>query len=73
MADKRIEKSQPGTESGAAETEASGRLGFVMGWVVLPGSVIAFLVGLGAHWGARHPDAWFVDAVKWVAERLFTG
>lgn len=73
MTGKMIDKTKTGMEPSAEEAEPSGKLRFVMGWVVLPGSVLGFIVGLGAHWGARHPDAWFVSAVKWVAERLFTG
>lgn len=62
-------KPQPTTPD-TEEEASSSKFAFVMGWIVLPGSVILGLVGLGAHWGARYPDAWFVDAVKWIAERV---
>lgn len=59
------------TDSEEASEERGGLLSFFMGWVFLPGLVIGSIIGLGAHWGARHPDAWYVGAVKWVVEALF--
>jgi len=73
MANKLIDEKVGVADSDAPQVESGSKLGFFVGWVALPGVVVAFIVGLGAHWGARHPDAWFVDAVKWVAARLFTG
>ena len=60
-------------ESEEAPEERGGMLGFFVGWVFLPGMVIGSIIGLGAHWGARHPDAWYVGAVKWVVAALFGG
>ena len=68
MATEPAQAPSTGVESDAPAS--SGKLAFFMGWVVLPGSVIFGLIGLGAHWGARYPDAWFVDAVKWIAQQL---
>jgi len=73
MANKTSNESGGVAEPDTPEVESASNLGFFVGWVALPGLVVAFIIGLGAHWGARHPDAWFVDAVKWVAAKLFAG
>lgn len=42
--------SPPSTSAG------NGKLRWVLGWIVLPGTIIAALFLAGVHVGARHPD-----------------
>lgn len=62
MTNDAAQEKAPATEDDTSRS----KLAFFVGWVGLPGAVILGLVGLGAHWGARHPDAWFVDLVHWI-------
>ncbi len=39
-------------------------------YVVLPLFIAAALVTLGAHLGATGPDAWYTNAVTWIAGHL---
>lgn len=41
------------------------KLGWVLGWVVIPGSLIALLFLGGVHVGARHPGMWLSRLTLW--------
>lgn len=51
-----------------AEEPKKGMLGWVLGWVVVPGLVLGSLVAFGAHLGANEPDAWYTRAVLWAVD-----
>ena len=40
---------------------------FVLLWFVLPVTIVATLVLTGVHHGARYPDAWYTNFVRWLA------
>jgi hypothetical protein len=45
-----------------------GPLRWVLGWIVLPGSVVGAIFGAGALVGAHFHDSWFTRAIVWVGE-----
>lgn len=50
-----------------AETSpAPSRLRWVLGWVVLPATIVLALFLAGVHVGARHSDMWLSRAVLWL-------
>ncbi|MEZ4454501.1 MAG: hypothetical protein R3B09_33930 [Nannocystaceae bacterium] len=49
------------------ETEPRSRLGWFLGWIMVPGLVLALIVGSGAYVGANHPESWVTRAVLWLA------
>ena len=53
--------------SAGSDDEAGGRdrLRWVLGWIVLPGSLITLLFLSGVHVGARHPDMWMTRVMLW--------
>jgi len=55
----------------AAEPEPPTSLvSWIVGWVALPGAVVAGLFGAGVFVGVHFHDAWFTRAIDWVV-RLF--
>ncbi len=44
-----------------------GKLGWIVGWIVIPGLVIGGIFGSGVHLGASYPDRWYTEFVVWVA------
>jgi hypothetical protein len=63
------EAKKPAARESAEVEEREGRrgwLGWFVGWVLLPGSVIAAIVGAGVHVGARWPEMWFSRLVLWL-------
>ena len=50
------------------ETKPEGRVKWVLGWVVLPGTVIGLIFGGGALVGAHFHESWFTRAIVWVIE-----
>jgi hypothetical protein len=60
---------KPGTAiatTEAAETPREGRLAWFLGWVVLPGTVVAAIFGGGVVLGAHDHEGWFARSVMWV-------
>lgn len=45
-----------------------GWLSWVVGWVLVPGTVIGVIFGGGAALGAHRPDGWFARTIVWVVE-----
>jgi hypothetical protein len=43
-----------------------GRLRWLLGWVLIPGSLLAALFLSGVHVGARNPDMWLSRFVTWL-------
>ena len=52
------------------EPKREGKLRWVLGWVVLPGTVIGGIFGGGVVVGAHFHDSWFTSAIVWLAEIL---
>ena len=50
------------------EGKSPGPLRWVLGWIVLPGSVVGAIFGAGALVGAHFHDSWFTRAIVWVGE-----
>lgn len=46
--------------------EQSGWFRFLLGWVVVPGSVIGAIVLAGVHVGANHPDMFLSRLLLWM-------
>jgi hypothetical protein len=42
------------------------KLGWILGWIVLPGTVVGGIFGGGVLLGAHNHDGWFASAVMWV-------
>ena len=51
-----------------AEGGRKGRVSWLLGWVVLPGSVLGGIFGGGVLVGANFHDSWFTRAFVWVGE-----
>lgn len=50
------------------EDKPTSRLSWVVGWVLVPGTVIGVIFGGGALVGAHFHDSWFTRAIVWVVE-----
>lgn len=70
MAKKLADLKSSQLETSEAEGEQApareGWLRWALGWVVGPGIVVGGIIGVGAHLGANHPDAWFPRLVTWL-------
>ncbi|WP_157595178.1 hypothetical protein [Plesiocystis pacifica] len=44
----------------------SKRMRWLLGWVIIPGSLLGLLFAWGVHVGARHPDMWLARALSWM-------
>jgi len=57
-------------KSSGKELESTGKsankLRWIVGWLLIPGLVIAGLFSCGVHVGARHPDMFLTRAVLWM-------
>lgn len=47
------------------EAPKESRLGWILGWIVLPGTVVGGIFGGGVLLGAHNHDGWFASAVMW--------
>ncbi|HET6582249.1 MAG TPA: hypothetical protein VFG69_02355 [Nannocystaceae bacterium] len=55
------------TLDGDAEpAKKEGWLGWTLGWIIAPLSVLGAIFGGGVLLGAHFPDGWFSRAVVWV-------
>ena len=50
------------------EDKPTSRLSWVVGWVLVPATVIGVIFGGGALVGAHFHDSWFTRAIVWVVE-----
>ena len=41
---------------------------WLLGWVVAPLSVLAVIFVGGVHVGARNPDLWPLEAIRWISK-----
>ena len=49
------------------EEEAGGsRLRWLLGWVVIPGTLLGALFLAGVHVGANYPDMWLTRLIAWI-------
>lgn len=67
---KAIEKRGPGdaaTPEGAESTRR-GWLSWVVGWLLVPGTVVGLIFGAGVLLGAHQHDGWYARAVVWLAD-----
>ncbi len=60
--DTKLEKSKDGDE----KPEKKGKLRWILGWIVLPGSFLSAIFLAGVHVGARHPDMWLSEFFHWL-------
>jgi len=54
--------------SDEGEGEGKSRASWVLGWIVLPGSVIGGIFGGGVLVGANFHDSWITRAFVWIGE-----
>lgn len=54
------------TDAEAEPAKKEGWLGWTLGWVVAPLSVLGAIFGGGVLLGAHFPEGWFSRAVMWV-------
>lgn len=55
-------------EAEGEEGKSPGPIRWVLGWIVLPGTVVGAIFGAGALVGAHFHDSWFTRAIVWVGE-----
>lgn len=64
------------SEGDMMEAETPGLAGralrWTVGWLLLPGLLLALLFVWGMHWGARNPDSSWVGMTRWVAQTVFS-
>ncbi|NVB38432.1 hypothetical protein G6O69_11370 [Pseudenhygromyxa sp. WMMC2535] len=58
----RVKKQQEAAEGKARE----GKLRWLLGWVVIPGSILLALFLAGVHVGARDPEMWLSRLMLWL-------
>lgn len=49
----------------ADESKSSSRLGWLVGWVLLPGTVLFAIFAAGALLGAHYSESWFTRLILW--------
>jgi hypothetical protein len=58
-------------DASAGQAEGEGRegwLSWVVGWVLVPATVIGLIFGGGVALGAHNHDGWFARTVVWVVD-----
>jgi hypothetical protein len=55
-------------EAESEEAPKTGPVRWILGWIVLPGTVIGAIFGGGAMVGAHFHDSWFTRAIVWVVD-----
>ena len=58
----------PAEGEGEGEPKKESRLSWVVGWVLVPSTVIGVIFGGGALFGAHLHDSWYTRLVVWVVE-----
>lgn len=53
-------------QAAASEDAPRSKLSWVVGWVLMPATVLGLIFGSGVVLGAHLHDSWFVRAVVWV-------
>jgi hypothetical protein len=67
---KAIETRKPG-EAATPEGEPAARRGWLswlVGWLLVPGTVVGLIFGAGVLLGAHRHDGWYARVVVWVAD-----
>lgn len=62
----KAEAAEVDTEQG--EEKPKSKLGWIVGWVLVPGTVIGLIFGSGALIGAHFSESWFTRMIVWVVE-----
>ncbi|MBL9105506.1 MAG: hypothetical protein JNL82_31510 [Myxococcales bacterium] len=57
---------KPPEKAPEPEEAPQSRLGWALGWVVIPGLLFGGLFVGGVYVGANHHDGWIASAVMWV-------
>ena len=53
-------------EGEETEKKKGGKLRWIFGWIILPGTLLSSLFLAGVHVGARHPDMWLSRLFVWL-------
>jgi hypothetical protein len=61
-------ETQPKQQKSDEITVKAGWVSWLMGWVIVPASVIGAIFAAGVMFGAHQPDSWFTRAVLWCAD-----
>ena len=56
------------SEGEASEDQGRSKLRWLMGWVVMPASVLGGIFGAGVLVGAHFSESWFVRSVLWIRD-----
>ncbi|PRQ04107.1 hypothetical protein ENSA5_10660 [Enhygromyxa salina] len=56
------------TPSTEAAGKRPGKLRWLLGWIGIPGTIVALLFLAGVHVGARHPDMFLSRATLWALD-----
>ncbi|MCA9700982.1 MAG: hypothetical protein KC431_25880 [Myxococcales bacterium] len=54
------------SEAPAEASAREGKLRWFLGWVVIPGTLLAALFFSGVHFGARNPEMWIARMLGWL-------
>jgi hypothetical protein len=68
---KAIEKRKPAEAAAPEGGEPSSRRGWlswVVGWLLVPGTVVGLIFGAGVLLGAHRHDGWYARTVVWLAD-----
>lgn len=57
---------KPAAAAVEIEEKKEGWLGWTLGWIVAPLSVLGAIFGGGVLLGAHDPDGWFARTVMWI-------
>jgi hypothetical protein len=65
--EKKLERRGPPPDAEDDDERGSGRLRWFVGWVLVPGGVLAALFLAGVHVGANYPDLWLSRLITWLS------
>ncbi len=72
MSDKPSQALAKGEKADVAESEQDdapkSKLSWIVGWVLVPGTVIGVIFGGGAMVGAHFHESWFTRMIVWTVE-----
>jgi hypothetical protein len=60
---KQLDKTPDGE---AREEGGKSRIRWLVGWVVIPGTLLGALFLSGVHVGANHPQMWLSRLIAWI-------
>jgi hypothetical protein len=61
-------KGEASPDKAEGEAKREGWLSWLVGWILVPGTVIGVIFGGGALLGAHRHDGWFARTVVWVVD-----